>query len=765
MQSPPYTDATHVTHRSQFVHLLATLAFACLLQTHLQAFVDDGSDQPKLLQQGRSDTDRERLLGDTLILEGRILQKRGEFVPALRRFQRGWRLTGSKTILKQIIPLALELGRVEEATRYALLLADSDLSDPFLAERLAMLLSDQLEYDRSLQMYQRVLKLRNETGGPRNLIAMQFEMGRLYYLTGKYPQASQVFRIVLQALNANPEDANTAAFRKAISKDPKPVYTLIAESFLEAGEWELATATYRKADQFSPNQQWLTFQLGRVDYHAGRYESAREKLQSYVTQKLRFGGQTPYELLQKTMKQAQEETGIELAEAAETNKTDSSDKPDDQVQKTVFSMFRDWLADDPDNFPLMSYVAEMTRREGILLDAADLYEASLRRAPTQNSFRQLLRIYSNLADSDRLLDTLARIVEQYQDFGDFDAIVGQLVADERLLGEVFQRGRDRLTDSSKVARHVAVACGLLGLRAKKYSVADEFFATLKDEHQEVDLYMTWGLQLLVDEKFDRAAKVLEQGRAVAPNSDVQALVMYYLSGALQLAGRTEEALSVATDVATRAGSIPEFALRRAWILYQADRLKEAQEGYQQWLDQHAEDYSTPGIRDVVRDARFVLSNICTRLGEIDVAVETLEKILDEFPEDAATRNDLGYLLVDHGRSLERATQMIRQAVQQEPENPMYRDSLGWALFRLQRFEEAVAELTKAASDESPDPVILDHLAEAQLAIGKLEDALSTWRRAQSLLGDSHDHQKLREKIEAKFASQVVTNQLETVESP
>ena len=58
----------------------------------------------------------------------------------------------------------------------------------------------------------------------------------------------------------------------------------------------------------------------------------------------------------------------------------------------------------------------------------------------------------------------------------------------------------------------------------------------------------------------------------------------------------------------------------------------------------------------------------------------------------------------------------------EPENMAYRDSLGWALFKLGRYDEAVKELEKAAANENPDGVILDHLADAYRRTGNAKGA-------------------------------------------
>lgn len=722
------------------------LLFALILFLPSWSLGEEFVDRPTLLlpRVPRNAADQERLQAEAMVLEARVLERRGQKPVALRKYQRAWRLDQSTTVLKQIVPLALQLGRVEEATRYALLLADSDLDDPFLAERMAMLMSDQLQFDRSLQLYQQVLKLRSQDEGSRNPLAMRFEMGRLYFLTEKYEQAAQSFRVVLEAIESESSDLLPDGFRKAFLKDAKSIYTLMAESFLEVGDYEAAETTFQKANEAQPNQEWLTFQLARVDFRAKRFEAAREKLQSYVRQKLRFGGETPYELLQAMMDQASQDLGGNPS--SDTAHRNANQEPD---SKSTFVLFRDWLADDPDNFPLLSYVAELTRRQGVLQDAAALYEKSIECNPNREGYQKLLRIYREMGDSDKLLELLGKIVGKQNDLEGFDAEVQSLVTDQEFFGELLQLGQQRLNGQPANARQIAVACGLLALQAKDYAAAEEFLGQAGDAPRHVDLYINWGLRLLVDEQYAQAAKIFEAGLKGDRDANTGAMLRYYLSGALQLDGRTDEALEVANQVAESAKQIPEFALRPAWILYNAGRIRPANEGYVAWLEEHAEDYSMPGLRDVVRDARFVVSSICVDLGHADEAIEWLEKVLDEFPQDVAAHNDLGYLLVDNNRSLQRALKMIRFAVSKEPDNPMYRDSLGWAFFRLKKFDEAIRELQKASSEEPPDPIILDHLAESQLATGDSESAGQTWNRALNLI-EPGTNNELRDKIEEKL---------------
>ena len=114
----------------------------------------------------------------------------------------------------------------------------------------------------------------------------------------------------------------------------------------------------------------------------------------------------------------------------------------------------------------------------------------------------------------------------------------------------------------------------------------------------------------------------------------------------------------------------------------------------------------------------------------DDAEEWLEQVLDEFPDDPGAHNDLGYLWADRGVHLQRALRMTRRACQSEPDNVAYRDSYGWALFRVGKYDEAVAQLRKAAAVDEPDGVILDHLGDALCA-----DARG--RRPPSLSGNVH----------------------------
>jgi tetratricopeptide (TPR) repeat protein len=88
---------------------------------------------------------------------------------------------------------------------------------------------------------------------------------------------------------------------------------------------------------------------------------------------------------------------------------------------------------------------------------------------------------------------------------------------------------------------------------------------------------------------------------------------------------------------------------------------------------------------------------------------------------------------ERGENLAEAEQLILRALEQDPGNGAYADSLGWVYFQQGRHEEALAELQRAASLlESPDPVVLDHLGDAHEKLGQTAEALRHWQKALQL---------------------------------
>lgn len=127
-----------------------------------------------------------------------------------------------------------------------------------------------------------------------------------------------------------------------------------------------------------------------------------------------------------------------------------------------------------------------------------------------------------------------------------------------------------------------------------------------------------------------------------------------------------------------------------------------------------------------------------RAGHFAKAAELLKKSIALDPERSAEAcNYLGYMWADRNENLEEAEVLIRRALELDPENPAYLDSLGWVFYRQGRYEEALTELLRAASSgEAPDPVILEHVGDACEKLNRLAEALQYWQKALQLDPDN-----------------------------
>jgi len=84
------------------------------------------------------------------------------------------------------------------------------------------------------------------------------------------------------------------------------------------------------------------------------------------------------------------------------------------------------------------------------------------------------------------------------------------------------------------------------------------------------------------------------------------------------------------------------------------------------------------------------------------------------------------MLADKGIKLPEALKMIRKAVDLDPLNGAYLDSLGWAYFKMSDYESAEQYLRKAVERDSSDPSVHDHLGDLYEKTGRIRLAAAQW---------------------------------------
>jgi Flp pilus assembly protein TadD len=136
-----------------------------------------------------------------------------------------------------------------------------------------------------------------------------------------------------------------------------------------------------------------------------------------------------------------------------------------------------------------------------------------------------------------------------------------------------------------------------------------------------------------------------------------------------------------------------------------------------------------------------------RLKDWGKAESDLKKALALDPEQELTLNYLGYSWVDQNVQVQEAMQLIRRAVDKRPNDGYFVDSLGWAYYRQNDYDQAVKHLERAVELKPDDPVINDHLGDAYWKVGRKLEASYQWKQALTLQPEPEDEAKIREKLE------------------
>ena len=111
-------------------------------------------------------------------------------------------------------------------------------------------------------------------------------------------------------------------------------------------------------------------------------------------------------------------------------------------------------------------------------------------------------------------------------------------------------------------------------------------------------------------------------------------------------------------------------------------------------------------------------------------------VLERDSDHAATLNYLGYMLADRGERLEESVDLLLRAIDIDPRNGAYLDSLGWAYLKLDRLDLAEIHLREASEQMVWNSVIQDHFGDLLSKLGRHDEAIASWEAA--LAGDREE---------------------------
>ena len=220
-------------------------------------------------------------------------------------------------------------------------------------------------------------------------------------------------------------------------------------------------------------------------------------------------------------------------------------------------------------------------------------------------------------------------------------------------------------------------------------------------------------------QYEKATQVAQQAALAMPKDKS---VQLMLAGQLADTGKAEEGIKLAKAQLKGNAGDREVNLALAQIYTRLRRWKDA-----------ADEIDAADALSTKQDDKiyiyFLRGALDERQKHYDSAEEQFRKILAIDANNSMTLNYLGYMLGDRGVKLDDALSMVQKAVQLDPQNGAYLDSLGWVYFKMGQYALAEANLRKASERMGQDPAVHDHLGELFEKTGRLKMAAAQWEQS------------------------------------
>ncbi len=121
-----------------------------------------------------------------------------------------------------------------------------------------------------------------------------------------------------------------------------------------------------------------------------------------------------------------------------------------------------------------------------------------------------------------------------------------------------------------------------------------------------------------------------------------------------------------------------------------------------------------------------------------------KKALQIDSSNALVNNNYAYSLSERGIKLNQAMEMSEIALNADPGNSAYLDTMGWIYYKMGVFNKAKDYVEKALKTGGEKSDLLDHLGDIEFKMGNKDRAKTTWEKALKL---DKSNNKLKEKIE------------------
>ena len=370
----------------------------------------------------------------------------------------------------------------------------------------------------------------------------------------------------------------------------------------------------------------------------------------------------------------------------------------------------------------------------------------------------------NPEQTARLNDVFEKAAAKGQDNAAVLKEVGDYFASTQQIKEAlpfYLRVLELQPDDANVREKLATGFVLTNQRARAVETLEAIIQEHPEKYQSYELLA----QLHDDEgralvranqtdpanaEFKKAAQNYEQSLLINPNHAGTYLRLAELL--LVPLKQSERAVSVLIEGRRRYPDAPEFAYYLAIALRESKKAKDAVIMFEEALNeaQNAE-------ADFLKPRFYVEYGAAAQeAGLYDKAAELFHKAIAMDPANAAEPyNYLGYMWAEQNSHLDEAEDAIKRALQLDPENGAYLDSMAWVEYRQGKYDQALENLKRAIENlPREDSVVFEHLGDVYLKLNRVSQALESWQKAKTLDPSNKD---LAAKIEGQKTRVSKTN--------
>ncbi len=571
--------------------------------------------------------------------------------------------------------------------------------DPNSAEIIAQLAE---VYQASGRTREAVLEARQLIEkNPDNLAAHRL-LARIYWQNlgepDRQPEAGAPRQEILQL--------TIGEFQQVIRLDPEDsdASLKLARLYRMNNDLDNAEATLKKLLEHEPHSEAALAALASLYTDRGEHEKATELLQG-------AGSATSSSVL-AALAYAQEQAG-DLHKAVET--------------------YRRALQLDNENFAIRQRLAELLLRTDKLDEALKEYQVLIEYDPEDaDSYLRLSQIHrhqKHFPEAWAALEAAKKLAPDNLEVGFNEALLyeveGNLDGSIATLSEMVARMSNSSGEYSPAEkRNRAIVLERLGVTYRQSEIFDEATKTFEqllalDEDSARRGYAQIAETHRQARQHENGVAVLRQALERFPEDrDLKLQLAALLSDSGNLAGGVEMTRSLLT------GASEDRTLYLA--------LAQMYERHKRWPDAEAalgEAEKLTKTDQELEYLHFMRGAVCERQKKYECAETEFRRVLEINPNSAVALNYLGYMLADQGVKLEESVKLIEQALELEPFNGAYLDSLGWAYYRLNELDKAEKYLLEAIKRLSRDATIHDHLGDVYYRTGRLDQAEKAWERA------------------------------------